>query len=205
MRPQRSKQHREGSFGVGPTLADPHPPITGWGHRSPPSGVGSRPQSQATELTEAAALLRGCPVTRKSARCHLIRPVRSFCQESWPAPGLHGGQEAGDAGSRRTTHRAVITGNLLPWAVGGPASMTRRRPPSCHRKRPAQVKATPPGGDNCHRTGEPSTPHSRCCQRAVLVCPAQPSREDRVPLARHRGGLLVQRGHGPALLPAAAR
>ena len=34
--------------------------------------------------------------------------------------------------------------------------MTRRPCLSCHSKRPAQVRATPPGRDNCHRTG--STP-----------------------------------------------
>ncbi len=41
--------------------------------------------------------------------------------------------------------------NLAP-AQGGPTSMTRRRPLSCHLKRPAQVRATPPGRYVCHRT-----------------------------------------------------
>ena len=38
--------------------------------------------------------------------------------------------------------------------------MTRRRCLSCHLKRPAQVRATPPGRDNCHRTpGSSPTSH----------------------------------------------
>jgi len=37
-------------------------------------------------------------------------------------------------------------------APSGPTSMARRRSPSCHLKRPAQVKDALPGRDACHRT-----------------------------------------------------
>ena len=53
--------------------------------------------------------------------------------------------------------------------------MTRRRCLPCHLKRPAQVRATPPGRDNCHRTGCPVTANFPFCQLAVLDLRRLPS------------------------------
>ena len=171
--------------------------VVGWGRTR--CGETGQPRGRPAPPAGAAP----CPVTRKSARCHLIRPVRSLCQRSWPGPGPHGDQEAGDTGSLRITRRAVMTGSPVPPAAGGPASMTRRRPPSCHSRRPAQVRAVPPGRDNCHRThphGCHLDPHRRQLQQrhfpeAATASPATSGR-------RRRRARDPAPGRGPAVLAA---
>ena len=92
-----------------------------------------------------------CPVTRKSARCQLARPVCSFCQLNRPGSSSHRTVTCCFTGIAR------MASGRNDWQDSsrhprGPTSMARRLGIPCHSRRPAQVRAGGPGRDVCHRT-----------------------------------------------------
>jgi hypothetical protein len=124
-----------------------------------------------------------CPVTRKSARCHLIRPVRCPRRVIRPGSAVAGAVACASAAVRR----AGLTGRPRPAIPAGPTSMAHRAVAPCHPRRPAQVRGPLPGPDNCHRThrGVHAGRGAKRCGQLVRGVPEQDG------LGQHQGAWFV--------------